>query len=153
MASADVYLDASFSNEIENKTELITNSKKFLKKYFKGFKMETNNDEYEYDSSYEEFESNVRLVNLTSLGEIQIEEVVDKVFTLNRTLNQILWNLFVNQVTNSKAVILSDQEPISSLLDHGDFRNSIPIRSRKQIKEYLDGTSRTYVRKNSVKVS
>jgi hypothetical protein len=127
------------------------NSKKFLNKYFKDL-FETNNNEYAYDLSYAEFESNVRFVNLTSLGEIQLDEVVDKAVTPNRTLNQIIWNLFISQVTNSKAVISSSQEPVSSLIDHGDFSESIPIRIRKQIKEYLDETSRTYVRKNSVKV-
>ena len=142
MASVDIYLNASYRFEmLKNTTDLQANTRKFFKKFL-------NNDffskEEKQDSkSFLEFESNVRLVNWTLLGEIFIPLVSG---------NTIIWQTFVNQLAKSKAVILSSQEPLSSLVDHADFRKSIDIRTRKQIKEYLDGTSRTYVKRNSFKV-
>ena len=34
MASADIYIDASYTNKQQNRSELIMNSKKFINKYF-----------------------------------------------------------------------------------------------------------------------
>ena len=144
--SADIFLNASELNEIVSKTELLTNSRKFFKKYLfnNEFKEESN------DLSFKKFESKVKLVNVTSIG-VEIDSIeIEKRLNYSHFLS--IMNLFANQFSKSKAVILSSQEPISSLVDHDDF-NSINLETKNQIKEYLDGTYRTYVERNSFKVS
>jgi len=126
---------------LANKTELQANSRKFFMKLLNAnFSQEANEDD---DFSFQKFESNVKFINWTALGEIFIPIVAD---------NTLLWQMFLNQLAKSKAVILSSQEPISSLVDHSDFRSSISIGIKKKIKEYIDETSRVYVKRNSFKV-
>ncbi len=121
MASVDIYLNASYRFEmLKNTSGLQTNARKFFKKFLSNDFF--SKEETQESKTFLEFESNVRLVNWTLLGEIFIPLVSE---------NTIIWQTFVNQLAKSKAVILSSQEPLSSLIDHAEFRKSIDIRKKR----------------------
>ena len=130
----DLYLSASYFLQIED-YQVIKNLSR---------------TEFEYrfrqggstDLSFIEFESNVKQVKVEAIG----ASVVSEVGSVNA------WQTLMSEFNKSKAVIMRDREPISSLLDHDDFESTINRTMKKIIKGYLDDTCREYVKRNSFKV-
>jgi hypothetical protein len=133
--SMDLYLNASYLLQIESKQEITNNSRKFFNTRF-------NVEEVTKDDSYKEFESNVKQVKVDTIG----ASILPAVGSGNNS-----WQIMISQFDKSKAVIIRDVEPISSLLDHTDF-GSISFITKRKIKEFLDDTCREYVKRNSFKV-
>jgi hypothetical protein len=134
--SMDLYLSASYLLQIESKQEITNNSRKLFNTRF-------NVEEVTEDYSYEEFERNVKQVKVDTIGASILPAVGSG--------SNNAWQIMMSQFDKSKAVIMRDQEPISSLLDHTDF-GSISLITRRKIKQFLDDTCREYVKRNSFKV-
>jgi hypothetical protein len=134
----DLYLSASYFLQIENNQEIKNNLRKLFNILFNGV------EEDFTDLSFIEFESNVKEVKVDTIG----ASILSVVGSGNNT-----WPMLMSQFDKSKAVIMRDQEPISSLLDHPDFDSTINRTMKKLIKEFLDDTCREYVRRNSFKVN
>jgi hypothetical protein len=131
----DLYLSASYLLQIENNQEIQNLSRTLFDTRFRVEEVNTN-------LSFIEFESNVKQVKTSLIGASILPAV-------GQGSNS--WQILNSQFDKSKAVIMRDPVPISSLLDHTDFR-TISIVTKRKIKEFIDDTCREYVKRNSFKV-
>ena len=135
---ADAYLSSSYRFQANSTEEIKNNSRKL---FYDKFNVVESVDK---DASFTLYESNIKQFKSTCIG--------CSIATLGGTNSSLAWSILLAQLFKSKAVILRDQEPISSLLEHSDLK-TIPILTRRKIKEYIDDTCREYIKRNSFKVN
>ena len=137
----DLYLSASYRLEIDNEQHL----KNYSRILFEDrFNVHSEKPVFKNSSDYKKFESNVRQVKTTLIGASVLPSV---------SQGDQGWVILSSQFNKSKAVIMKDQELISSLLDtHEDLEDIFTQSMRKKIKEFINDACREYVKRNAFKV-